>query len=80
VTLFTARKTALQGQGMTVNSDTRISMQNYVAWQNNVAKEVGLALSSDKYLSITQSSDDILASDRMVQFAANLAKDIKGYK
>jgi len=75
-----SRKTALQGRGMSVNSDSRISMQNYAAWQNSVAKEVGLVLQTEKFISITQSSDDILASDKMVEFGANIAKEIKSYK
>ena len=75
-----SRKSALQNQGMRVDTDSRIAMQNFEAWQGNVVKDVSLVLWNDKFISITQSSDDILVSDRMIQFGASLATGIKSYK
>ena len=48
------RKRTLQRQRMVVDSDSRITMQNYSAWLNSVAKEVGLILQTEKYIAITQ--------------------------
>ena len=75
-----ADKTKLQNQGLNVAQDSRITMSNFVAWQNNVPKEVFLVLQPDKYIAVSQSADDILVSDRMVEFAANIAKEIKNDK
>lgn len=75
-----SRKTELQKMGRRIDTDSRVPMQNFEAWQGNIVKDVSLVLQTEKFISITQSADDILVSDRMVEFAANMAKEIKNYK
>ena len=74
------RKSDLQKAGQRIGTDSRVPMTNFEAWQGDVVKDVSLVLQTEKFIAITQSSDDILVSDRMIEFAANIGKEIKSYK
>lgn len=64
-----------------VVEDPKIPMKNMVVFQqDNLINSIYLILSDNKFISIQRSSGINLSSDELINFAANIARNIKDYK
>lgn len=67
--------------GRKVEEDNSIPMKNMVVYQDNgLINTIYLILGDEKYISIERSASAGLTSDDLLNFAANIAKEIKNYK
>jgi len=67
--------------GRTIKTDDRIKMNHFVVWQpDGLINEIYLVLADNKFISINRSSGQVLDNEKILQFAANLANEIKNYK
>lgn len=67
--------------GRKVEKDTRIQMDNMVAYQEDgVINVVYLILGPQKFISFRPSSKSAIANDAFIRFVANIGTEIKGYK
>ena len=65
----------------TTAQDSTIPMNNLVVYQaDGQINSIYLVLSDDKFISINRSSGSNLSSEKLVNFAANIAQNIKEYK
>jgi hypothetical protein len=75
------QKKGHQMAGRTIKTDPRIQMNHFIVWQKDgLINEIYLVLGPEKFLSINRSSGKVLDNEKDIQFAANLAKEIKNYK
>jgi hypothetical protein len=67
--------------GRTIKTDPRIPMKHFIVWQKDgLINEIYLVLGPEKFISINRSSGKVLDNEKDIEFAANLAKEIKNYK
>jgi len=67
--------------GHKIMVDNRIPMENFYAVQDNgLINTIYLILNPNKFISIERASAQVLPGDEVLQFAARLANEIKGYK
>ncbi len=67
--------------GRTVKSDPRIPMENYLVWQpDGLFYTIYFVFGPKKFISIERTSDLGLSAEELIQFAANIGKEIKDYK
>ena len=70
-----------ESMGRKVEKDAKIPMENSVVYDDKgIVNVVYLVLSPDKFISLRPSSVATTKAVDMVSFAANIAKEIKGYK
>ncbi len=75
------QKKGHQMAGRTIKTDPRIAMEHFVVWQpDGLINEIYLVLGPEKFLSINRSSGKALDNEKDLQFAANLAKELKDYR
>jgi hypothetical protein len=66
--------------GRRVEENSAIPMRNIVIWQGDRVNSIILALGDEKFISIHVASELGLTSGEQINFAANIAKQIKNYK
>ena len=75
------QKKGHQMAGRTIKTDPRIQMKHFIVWQKDgLINEIYLVLGPEKFISINRSSGKVLDNEKDIEFAANLAKEIKNYK
>ena len=75
------QKKGHQMAGRTIKTDPRIQMKHFIVWQKDgLINEINLVLGPEKFISINRSSGKVLDNEKDIEFAANLAKEIKSYK
>ena len=75
------QKKGHQMMNRTIKTDPRIQMKHFIVWQQDgLINEIYLVLGPEKFISINRSSGKVLDNEKDIQFAANLAKEIKDYK
>jgi hypothetical protein len=75
------QKIGQEAMGRRTEESDKIPMRNLLAWQEDGAlNNIYLVLGEDKFLSIDRSSSSNFTSDELINFAANIAKEIKNYK
>lgn len=75
------QKKGQEMMGRTVKSDPRIPMENYLVWQpDGLLNTIYLVFGPGKFISIERSSGLGLSAEELIQFAANIGKEIKDYK
>lgn len=75
------QKKGHESMGRTTTSDSKIPMRNLVVYQEDGAlNSLYLVLSDNKFISIKRSSGSNLSTEELINFAANIAKEIKDYK
>jgi len=67
--------------GRKTEESTKIPMRNLVVWQSDgLLNSIYLVFDDKKFISIERTSTSGLTSDKLINFAANMAKEIKNYK
>ena len=78
---FENQKTGQEALGRTTKEEPQIPMKNMIVYQEDgVINSLYLVLSEDKFISIQRSSKTSMTNQELIDFAANLAKEIKDYK
>ncbi|MFA5750297.1 MAG: hypothetical protein WC895_03685 [Candidatus Shapirobacteria bacterium] len=78
---ITNQKKGNEEMGRTTTEDPKIPMRNMVVYQpDGQINSIFLVLSDDKFISIKRSSGSGLSSEDLINFAANIGKEIKNYK
>lgn len=75
------QKTGQEAMGRKVVEEASIPMRNYVVYQEDgVINSIYLILGDEKFISIQRSSGSKLTTEQLLNFAANIASEIKNYK
>jgi hypothetical protein len=78
---FANQQIGQEAMGRKTEVSDKIPMRNMVVRQpDGLINSIYLVLGDDKFISIQRSSGTILTSDELINFAANIAKNIKNYK
>lgn len=75
------QKKGNEEMGRRTEESANIPMRNMLVWQENgILNNIYLVFDDEKFISIDRSSESKLTSDELINFAANIAKEIKNYK
>ncbi|HOX96461.1 MAG TPA: hypothetical protein PLI45_03730 [Candidatus Woesebacteria bacterium] len=75
------QKKGQEEMGRRTEVSDKIPMRNMLVWQpNGLLNNIYLVLGDEKFISIDRSSGSGLTPDELINFAANIAKEIKDYK
>ena len=75
------QKKGQEMMGRTTKEDPRIPMRNMVVYQEDgVINTIYLVFGDEKFISIERSGGSGLSAEELINFAANIAKEIKDYK
>jgi len=75
------QKIGQESMGRSTVEDPKIPMRNMVVYQeDNLINSLYLVLGDNKFISIQRSSASAFTSDELINFAANIGKEIKNYK